>query len=321
MRRVPRQTPLGWSRSHDTIVRAAVSCAILVPAFAGQTKGESVQGLTEPYRTVEVAAAETGVIEELCVREAETVERGQRLAKLDSELLVALLAIAEQAAESKGILNSAIAELALQQERLNSYEAVFAKGHARQEEVVRARADVAVAEARLLAAREDLEKRRLEHEKVKLQIERRTIRAPMDGVVSEIHKEQGEFLATNAPSVLTLVQLNPLHAVFSLTSEQARLLRPGQEVVIGLPAPQTTAKGKVDVIAPITNPESGTVLVEIHVENPGGQYRSGERCYLELVNGALAANEELSPESTKNQPTAKNQPTENLPWKLHTTSH
>jgi RND family efflux transporter MFP subunit len=254
-------------------------CAGVVSPARGQEVREA-RGLTEPYRTIEVATAESGVIAELNVRQTQAVRRGQVLAKLDCDVHLALLAIAKQAMEAEGTLNSALAEVQLRQERLKNFQAVFDKGHARQEEVARAQTELAVSEAQQLAAEEELQHKKLEYRKIMVQLQRRTLRAPIDGVVSAMHKEQGEYLAPNTPALLTLVQLDPLLAVFSLPSAHARQMRIGQEVELRFFDPPDTAPGKVDMIARTTDPESGTVLVKIRIANPTSRYRSGERCSL-----------------------------------------
>ena len=93
---------------------------------------------------------------------------------------------------------------------------------ARQEEVDRAATELAVAEANVRTAREDRLTKKLEYERIKVQLERRTIRAPVAGVVTKLHKQVGEFVAPNNPDVLTLVQLDPLLANFTMMSEDRK---------------------------------------------------------------------------------------------------
>ena len=132
--------------------------------------------------------------------------------------------------------------------------------------------------------------RRLECDKIRAQIERRTVRAPIDGVVNAIHKEEGEHVSTADPNFMTLVQLDPLLAIFSMTTSQAVRMRTGQQLtvqpmLIGQDGSMRSvpAEGVVEFVAPITHAESGTVLVTIRFKNPDGQYRSGERCWLNVA--------------------------------------
>ena len=70
----------------------------------------SFEGFTEPYRKIEVAAAETGVVEKLLVREGDRVVKGQTLATLDTDVLVVSKEIATANTKAKGKLDFAQAE-------------------------------------------------------------------------------------------------------------------------------------------------------------------------------------------------------------------
>ena len=239
-------------------------------------------GFTEPNRTINVAADETGIVSELLVREGDFVKRGQPIAKLNSDIHRALLAIAEQNAQTEGRLAGADAELQLRRERFSKLESLRSEGHARQEEVDRARAEVEISEANVRSITEDLIVKKLEYEKLKTQLDRRTVRSPIAGTVMTLHKQLGEFVAPNTPEILTLVELDPLLANFSMTSHDVERIELGQQVKVRFPANGQLVDGVVDFIAPITDAESGTIRVKVKVKNSESKLRSGERCTLQL---------------------------------------
>ncbi len=270
----------------------AMAWSIALP-IAGADAADLIDGFTEPYRSIEIASAEMGIIASIPIREGETVKRGQVLAKLDQDILAAQLAIAEKAMQARGVIESALSELRLRQRRLEKLRQLQAKGHAGESEVARALADFDIAEAQVLSAKEQLVIRRLEYEKVRVQMEHRTIRAPTDGVIAAIYKEEGEFVATTEPFIMTLVQLDPMLAVFSVTSQQRSSFRSGDIVKLQLAVsgPKdvkwTSVEGEVEFVSPITEAESGTVLVKVRVPNPKHVYRTGERCSVLMpVEGA-----------------------------------
>jgi RND family efflux transporter MFP subunit len=265
---------------------------LLFPAVLAVTErdchAEQFDGYTEPYDTVNVAAAETGIVETVVVREGQVVQEGQVLAKLDDKLYLVLLAIAGETMRTKGELNSALAELHLQQHRFEKLKVVRAQGHARQEEVERAEADVAIAEARVLTAKENLIIKKLEHQRIKVQIVRRTIRAPMDGVITKIHKKKGEYVGLNDPYLLEMVKLNPLLAKFSLPSQRARKLREGQTVTLYVEPSGKTVRGTIEFIGPVTDAQSATVQIKARIDNHEGKFFSGEQCTLQFPDKELA---------------------------------
>jgi RND family efflux transporter MFP subunit len=275
-------------RKSQAVAWLVTAWLAFAPAIAAAQITE-VDGLTEPYRTVDVAATEPGLLAKVFVREGDVVRQGQPLAALDSEVYAAMLAIAKRAMESQGNLQSALADVQLKQDRMSKITALRAADHAREEELDRARAELAIAEARLLAVREELDVRRLEYEKIKLQLDRRTIRSPLDGVVIKTHKDEGEFVAPNDPNICTVVQLNPLIATFSVPAPRTRGLKRDQKIALRFSDSTQPAEGAIDFVAPVTDAESGTVRVKVRLENSAGIYRSGERCTLQFPAEAPVA--------------------------------
>ncbi len=262
--------------SRCLIVSLAV-VALPLDIFANE-----VDGFTEPCKTIDVAAAEMGTIKTISVREGEVVEKGQVLARLDDDIHQALLAIAAEGMSAQGQLKSAQAEVSMRRQRLEKLEVLRASGNARQEEVERAKTDLAIAAARVLSANELLKIKRLEYKKVQVQLNRRAIRAPIDGIVSFVYKEEGEFVAPNDPHILQIVCLDPLMASFNVPSYLVTNMKVDQKVSVYLEDAAKWMEGSVAWIAPITEAESSTVRVKVRVPNSERKYRSGEHCTLQL---------------------------------------
>jgi RND family efflux transporter MFP subunit len=255
----------------------AISFVVLQSAAA---YGASFDGFTEPFRKIEVAAAETGTVAQVLVHEGDRVTKGQALATLDNEVLEVSREIATATMQAKGKLDSAVAERDLRKTRLARLEPLRADGHASQEEIDRARTDLAVAEANLRAAREQHQLDELERRKIEAMIERRTLRSPIDGYVLKLQKEEREFISATSASVATVVQLDPLRVVFSLPTAYAARLSVGGAVDLELPDSGAKLRGKVEFVAPVTEAESGTVRVKVLIDNANGAYRCGIRCLL-----------------------------------------
>ncbi|MBC7852806.1 MAG: efflux RND transporter periplasmic adaptor subunit, partial [Pirellulaceae bacterium] len=190
--------------------------------------------------------------------------------------------IAAEQMKAVGRLQSAQSELELQQNKLDKLTLLREKGHARQEEVERTRADVAIARSHVLQVQEELAVRKLEHEKASLQLARRTIRAPLDGVITKTIKSEGEFVAPNDPVLITIAKLDPLLANFAVPSGQLTAIRVGGEVEVVIEASGKRVRGVVQSISPITDAASGTVPIKVRLDNPKGFFRSGERCLLTI---------------------------------------
>jgi RND family efflux transporter MFP subunit len=237
--------------------------------------------IIEPYRTINVAAEEVGTIQEVLVREGDSVKQGQILARLNSTVLFAQLAIAEQNSQAQGRLEASLAELQLREHRLSQLRALRTDGAARQEEVDRAQSELAIAQANVRTAREELESRRLECERIKAQIDSRSVKAPIDGVVVKMLKDVGEFVAPNTPDVMTIVQIDQLIARCNISANMLDRVKTGQEHDIRL-ATGETVKGMIEFIDPVTDGASQMVTVKLRIDNTHGRFRSGEQCWMPL---------------------------------------
>ncbi len=245
-------------------------------------RAEDVEGFTEPYREIELAAGEPGVLTEVRVQEGSRVAKDELIAALDTDVLQATWELARERSISDGALQATQAELDLRQTQLDQLRTLRDRGHATQRELERADTDLRIAKARMLMAQEELRMHVLEMKRIETQIARRQMRSPIDGVVSEVFKEVGEAFAGNDPRVATIVQLDPLRARFSASPGGAAGLSPGQTVPVFLPDTQQQTDGRVETISPVMDARSGTVQVVVLIDNGGGRVRSGARCVLRL---------------------------------------
>jgi RND family efflux transporter MFP subunit len=256
--------------------------ALLPVLVSAASAGETVEGFTEPYRTIHVASAETGLLQTLLVKVGDPVLAGQLIASLDDDVQRAQLAIAQQQVESRGRLKAAEAERAMNFRRFEKLAQLAGRGQASVEESERAKANLEIADSKLLAEQDEHKLLVLQLERARLAVLKRSMFAPVTGVVSEVHRQIGEFVSPAIPQVVTIVELDPLAASFLVNRSQLLRLKNLQQVRVQLIDAGHHASGAMDSISPVTDAESGTIAVRIRIANPSGQLRGGERCMLEL---------------------------------------
>lgn len=244
-----------------------------------------VEGVTEPYRRIAVACSETGIIESLSVHIGDRVEAGDLLASLESKEHEAVLELAKHHVSSKGRLDAALAESQLRHARLRKLEELSRDGFAHADELQRGRTEADVADAHTRTILEDQNARSLELRKIEAQLENRQIRAPRSGVIVEILKQPGEFVAPVDPQVIVLAVLDQLLATFSVPQEQTLDMKHGDRMYVRFDGMLDPVEGHIEVIAPTIDAESNTRRIQVLIKNQDYKLLSGARCQLELPHG------------------------------------
>lgn len=241
------------------------------------------EGFTEPIKTVLVASAESGVLQKLSVREGDVVQAGEIIGQLDCQILQATLSAGREKLAAVGKINAARATLDSKTHHLKQMQKLLSGKHASAKEVRQAKLEYDLAKANLETANDEHRLQEMEVKKIEAQIERRTIRAPADGVILELPRQEGEAVSLSDSHVATVVSLSRLRVRYFLTTDHATSLERGDQLTVSFPDTQQHASAKVDFVAPVTDSNSGTVRVELVIENQSSQCRSGLRCVLPNV--------------------------------------
>lgn len=245
----------------------------------GLAMAESVQsiGFSEPVETIELSAAEAGVVEEMRVKEGDKVKAGQLLGRLDTGVLDASLKMAEAKAGSEAAIKSARARLQLRKSRSQKLQQLASSQNANAEELERAQADLEIAEADLETAEEEQKASALEVLRIREGIARRTLRSPIDGVVTRVLRDIAESVDARTEHILTIVNLDRLRIVIYVPLAVALRLREANEVVVQPQGWGEELKAKVEFISPVTEPASGTVRIKLLLDNSQGRFISGTK--------------------------------------------
>ena len=260
-----------------------------------------VEAFTEPYRDISVAASEMGTLSELRVVEGAIVKQGAILAVMDDAILRASLEVARRSMNAEGLLKSAQADLDMKIEEQEKLKQLRERDHASQQEVDRIQTEIRIAEARLLSVKEDLEVKQLESRRIESQIKQRQVIAPMDGVISELSREAGEFVSPSDPTIARLVQLDPLLIVFSVPLSQRNEVEKDQVIELKLGTDQVRAEGIIEYVSPTSDTSNSSVRVKVRLPNSARQHQSGERAIFVMEHSAEnpTPTKRPAPETTK----------------------
>jgi RND family efflux transporter MFP subunit len=139
-----------------------------------------------------------------------------------------------------------------------------------------------VAPAQIQAAEADVRQAETALYLSQLQVDKATVRAPVDGIVSQLSTTQGAMIVPGSPVLDLLSQ----EVQIVIHVEESRLpdLRIGQPAVISVDIfPNRTYIGEIAIIAPEIDPTTGTIRVTIRARDGAGELVPGMVAIVDLA--------------------------------------
>ncbi len=237
------------------------------------------KSFAEPVKQSIAASAEVGIIIEANVQEGDRVEVGDILARINQRVLIQSLAIAEARASSTARLDAATSQLELVKSQLEAIKSLVSGGHTNQYEVDQKKAEYQNAYAEFRSAQDEGKLNHLEVKRIRAQIEDRTIRSPIAGFVTEIHKQLGENISNNNPEYATIVQVDELKVRFYLEEETLTAIARGQYVRLFVGREKVPMTATAVYVSPIIDADSGLGRLDVRIDNREMRIKSGTICH------------------------------------------
>ncbi len=238
-------------------------------------------GTLEARAEFVVAPKVSGRIEEIDVDLADTVTRGQLVAKLDDdEFVQAVAQVQADSAVAKANLAEARSLLEIAERELKRIDRLSQRGVASESQKDTAKADQLAKQAHVQVTRAQLTRAEAELESARIRLGYTQISANWRGgtdqrVVAERYVDEGETVSANAP-LLRIVEIDPITAVFFVTERDYALLQPEQTALLRTDAfPRETFKGRIVRIAPVFQESTRQARVEVWLDNPGLRLKPG----------------------------------------------
>ncbi|MDF1855741.1 efflux RND transporter periplasmic adaptor subunit [Pseudooceanicola sp.] len=262
----------------------AFALSLAIAALPDRTIAQTItECLIQAKEVARIGAADRGVLARVHVERADKVGRDQILAELEATEEDAQVALARLRVGSDIAVRLARAKVAaaeLNAERLTTL-------------VERNLVPKSDQEAAILAA----QSARLEEEEAiyqlevaKLQLaaalsarERKRIRAPFDGVVTDTLLSAGELYNEQGP-IMVLARIDPLNVEAYLPAARRRDVAVGQIAEVTLET-GGVASATLEVIDPVLDAATGTFGVRLALPNPEGRILAGQSCGLRLTPG------------------------------------
>lgn len=208
----------------------------------------STTATLEAENEAQVVAKISGIIKQILVEEGDRVRAGQALAVLDEEQYRLEVARAE-------------ANLARLQNDFNRNKEMFERNLISAEAFERVKFDMESQKATLELAR--------------LNVTNSTIRASIDGVVSERMVKIGNMVTMNQ-ALFRITDMDPLQAIIYVPEHEMSKIRVGQSTLLDIDAlPGVEFRGRVERISPIVDRSTGTFKVTVFVNDASNRLKPG----------------------------------------------
>jgi RND family efflux transporter MFP subunit len=275
-------------RMHDAFGRAFVRCAVYFVAagmlvLISGTSGAPARAATfdcvmDPALSLKLGSPVASILQRVEVDRGDLVKEGQVVARLESAVEAAVVALDQVKSES-------LAEVYARQVRVELTKTAFGRQISLQErqntspqKVDEARADYQSAQQDLALAQLNHRVAELELQRARAAVEQRAIRSPIDGVVIQRSLGPGEYVNQDA-HIITVAKIDPLHVETFMPIRFYGQIKVGDVASVRPDDPiGGDRKAAVSVVDQVFDAASGTFGVRLDLPNPDGRVPAGLRC-------------------------------------------
>jgi RND family efflux transporter MFP subunit len=269
------------SNSHgrpSSIFLLLLATAIALPASAEDQKtgGGEFDCLIQPKMVLKLGTPVPGLISELLVDRGAIVKKGDVIAKLESGVEEATVALAKARAENDATIRSNHAKLEFQRrkdERMKQLRKNATVSFAIADEAETA---AKVAESELDEANMNLQLAQLELARASEVLKQRTIRSPINGVVVARALGPGEY-AFDQGHLVTVSQIDPLNVEVYLPLSHFGRIRLGTSAQV-YPEVGGEYAAIVTIVDQVFDAASATIGVRLELPNPDYALPAGLKC-------------------------------------------
>jgi RND family efflux transporter MFP subunit len=245
-------------------------------------------GLALPVADVQVSSSAAGLVQRIAVKPGRFVKPGETLVELDSSSQQVELRRRTVVLDDNSEIQTALQRLAALSDLLKMTEIVASNSQSiSKEELVKARMEKAAAQGRVSQLEAQKARERVEHDQAQLELQQRTVRAPVAGVVVDVPLEVGEW-AKPGDVIVRLADISQVELRLNLPQAAAASFRLGSRVIAHFEAGASSQPftGVVNFVSPLADSASGLVDVRIRFANPKGRIRPGSKA---VIRGAATS--------------------------------
>ena len=240
--------------------------------------------LIEPHAIVDVSTREEGILEQILVDRGDFVEQGQVLVQLDADVEQASVELALARTQMQAELQERKESKAFAARELARIDELLSKKAISFTEKDRARTEAVQAGLQLRQTEQREKIAKLEWDRAKKFLSRRTIRSLITGVVVDRVLSLGESVENQ--TIMRLAAIDPLNVEVIIPVEHYGMIKTGMRAQVTPRFPGARVhEAKVKVVDPVVDSASDTFGVRLELPNPALQIPGGVRCSIKFMVG------------------------------------
>ena len=261
---------------------AGMVLALLAGAASTLAAGAQPLGcLIEPNRVVEIGSPVVGVVESVKVDRGDRVAKGAVVAMMRADVERAAVGTAASRANVAAEVQAAQANYELARQKLARAIELVNRNFVSAQSLEQTRAEAEVAEQKLKQAKEQRGIWGQELRQAEAQLELRTIRSPVDGVVVERYMSGGERVEEKP--IMRIASVHPLRVEIVLPATLYGSIRVGATLTVTPELPNAAPRqAKVVLVDSVIDGPSNTFRVRLELPNPNYDLPAGPRCKVDL---------------------------------------
>ena len=241
------------------------------------TEKAALDCLVKPEMYVELSSSVDAILDKMLVDTGDQIKKGQPLVMLERSVESARVRLARMQASSDNEIDNRRVQLQYAKRNYKRIKNLYARKSVSLYDKDKAETEVALAEIELKKAAEKKKIAQLNLELALAELERRTIRSPIDGIVVDRYSMVGETVVER--TIMKLAQVDPLRVELIAPTEYFGLIKKGMEVDIYPERPANQSfKATVTIVDQLIDPASGSFTVRMALPNPGDQLVGGVNC-------------------------------------------
>jgi RND family efflux transporter MFP subunit len=264
-------------RTGLTVGLAAVGMAAALPVGAHAME-YSFDCVADPSKTLKIGSAVSGILKDVRVGRGDHVKKGETIATIDSEVEAANVALNRARAGSTADIEVQKARLENSRKKFERVEELYKKKVATAVQLEDLRAEVKIVQGQLAQAELTRKLAQLELLRSEKVLQQRTIKSPIDGIVTQRLLSEGEFVYQEA-SIVILARLDPLYVEVFVPVTHHADIRTGDLAKVRFSSGSgADYSASVIVVDNVFDPASGTFGIRLELPNPGNRLPAGQRC-------------------------------------------